>query len=199
MPLERYLPPRPVFQQFGEPSTPGTLRLVSGDRRTEQPRTLLQEMKLYIADRQVLREQGTFVAAGKEPRIDIPRADALHNDLHAILYFGYPGVPIGAQRIYEISNPSVISHVFDAYAVGEMSLEKKREVLEDNESFAATGRRLQRERPHEVKKSMSFTHAEIETAAWLLHQVGVDIDVPEGDTAIPFATMIFETRRRAGM
>lgn len=163
----------------------------------EQPRTLLLEMQQYITTRQSLREQGYFVAAGKEPRIDIPRADAIYNDLDYLLFTNSSELSVTARQINDRVNPRNIQHIFEVYAIGQMSPEKQRDVLEMNDRLAARHRKLRRERPYEVKGLRSLTHEELETVGWLLESVGVPFEVLEGATAIPFAELFMEARRRA--
>src|SRR5712691_11077294 len=92
-----------------------------GIDQPEQPKTLLQKMREYLTDRQVLRANGYFVAAGKEPRIDIPRADAIHNDLYAIDFD--ESLTDSTRDIRSKGNTARIRNVFHSYAMDKFSPE----------------------------------------------------------------------------
>ena len=76
-----------------------------------------------------------------------------------------------------------------------------REEPRPSERFSG-GHGISRDRTVLENRSLNRDRAafnQIETVGWLLESVGVSFEVPEGDTAIPFAHLLMETRRRAVM
>src|SRR6266571_7939290 len=136
----------------------------------EQPRTLLQEMQQYITPRQSLRDHGYFFLMGKEPA-NINLADATHNDLNSIMHIS--PFPDNARSIGSKGNIGRIEEVFNAYAMGEYSLEKKRAVLASEERIHALNKEYQ-----DPIRVTQLTPAETETVGWLLARIGIPFEVP---------------------
>jgi len=170
---------------------PGERRLtVLRAAEPEQPRTLLQEMQQYVTTRQSLRNNGYFFLMGKEPE-NINLADATHNDLEAI---GYDmSHPDNMREIMTKGNTTRIERVFDAYAMGKYSPEKKREVLEQWEGINT----LHRKEPKPIRFTR-LTPAETETVTWLLARIGIPFEAPPEGFKESYSSLLLRMRTATG-
>jgi hypothetical protein len=103
----------------------------------------------------------------------ISLADATHNDLYAI---GIDDIlPDNARAVMTKGNTAMMLYVFNAYAIGKYSTEKKKEVLASEEEKHRIG---QEPRYRHLMPIIRLTPAETETVSWLLARIGIPFEAP---------------------